>query len=433
MDYKTRPKPAPAASGICLTAVAAILTAVSLVTAPPADAQERAAKEEVRDGVVHVLNPSDPPSAPVVVAAKELWRVGGQDDEDVLFGVVSQIAFDGQGNIYALDAQLNQVVVLSADGEFVRTIGREGEGPGEFRRPSGLFLTADGDIAVMQRMPGRIVLLTPEGEPVGDMRVPQPEDGGMQMFGGGDLAGQNIVLNVSRFTRRESAFSTITSLIAVDPSGNLVATYFEKRDDNDFANMVFDEKKMGLGALVWNVDRGGRVFTSDDFDSYRMQIWNPDGSLARVIEREYTHRKRSADEMKRYAPVVRIRQGGRMQSPEVKASETDRDIQQIFPRENGEFWVLSSKGAFDVSKGVIATFDVFDGAGRLSREITLGGTGNWARDGFHLVADRFYVVTGLRSARRSMFGAGEGGEVEEEDEPMSLVCYRLGAAAPAAE
>jgi hypothetical protein len=340
--------------------------------------------------------------------------------------MIAQIATDEKGNVYVLDGQLNQIVLFSSNGEYVRTIGREGEGPGEFRRPSDLFLTADGNVAVIQRMPGRIVTLTPQGEAAGDMRVPQPEDGGMQMFGGGRLAGKSVVLNVSSFSRREAAFSTITSLIALDTSGNVAATYFQKREENDFANMVFDEKKMGLSALVWGVGSDGRVFTSDDFDGYRVQCWNPDGSLARVVEREYTHRKRSAEEMKRYAPVVRIRQGDRAQSPEVKASETDRDIQQIFPRENGDLWVLSSKGAFDAPPGVIATFDVFGPDGKFTRQVTLEGTGNWARDGFHAVGDRFYVVTGLRSARRAMFGTGEGSETDDEGEPMTLICYSLG-------
>jgi hypothetical protein len=93
------------------------------------------------------------------------------------------------------------------------------------------------------------------------------------------------------------------------------------------------------------------VFTSDQFDGYRFQVWDPKGTPERVVEREYSPRKRSAEEMKRYAPIVRIQQGDRAQSPEVKASETDRDIQQFYPRENGEVWVLSSKGPSTRRKG----------------------------------------------------------------------------------
>jgi len=394
--------------------------------AGPARAQAWQGREEKRDGVPWVLNPAEPWSPPIVVAAKELWRAGGESDEEIMFGVISQITSDAQGNVYLLDAQLNQVFIFSPNGEHIRSIGREGEGPGEFQRPSDLFMTADGNVAVMQRMPGRIVLLTPEGDPLGNMSVPEPPDGGMQLFAGGRLAGDHVVLNANRFARRDDGFDTVTSLFSVDRSGNHVSTYFEKRDSGNFANMVFDEKKMGPGALVWNVSGDGRVFTSDQFDGYRFQVWDPKGVPERVVEREYLSRKRSAEEMKRYAPVVRIQQGDRAQSPEVKASETDRDIQQFYPRENGEVWVLSSKGAFSAPEGAIASFDVFDRAGRFSRQLTLNGKGNYAEDGFYVVGDRFYVVTGLRSARRAMFGAGEGAEEEgEEGEPTMLICYEL--------
>jgi hypothetical protein len=406
------------------------LAALGLVGAVlPAGAQTWQGKEEVREGVPFVTNPAGPASPPVEVEAKELWRAGGEGDEEVIFGVISQVTSDERGYIYLLVSQLNQVMVFSPAGEEIRTIGREGEGPGEFRRASDLFLTADGKVAVLQRMPGRVVLFTAEGEPAGDMKLPELTDGGTQMLSGGRLAGKNVVLDLNRFARRDDGFDTITSLVSIDPSGALVSTYFEKRDHGNFANMVFDEKKLGAGMLVWNTGRDGRVYTSDQFDAYTYSVWNEAGTLERVVERAYTPRKRSAEEMKRYAPIVRIQQGNRSQSPEVKASETDRDIQQIFPRENGDVWILSSAGAFAAPTGAIATFDVFDSSGKFMRQVTLKGVGSYAEDGFYLVGERFYVVTGLRSARRAMFGAGEGGAEEgEETEPMELVCYQLGPA-----
>ena len=380
--------------------------------------------EKIRDGVPVVLNPTNPIESPITLSPKELWQIAGDEEEEYFFGVLIQVASDSDGNLYLLDSQLNQVMVFSPEGEYLRAIGREGEGPGEFQRPSDLFVTGDGNIAVLQRMPGKIVVLTPEGEPLGNYPVPEPDDGGMQMLSGGRLAGDHVVLNVNQFARRETGFDTIASLIAVDDEGNLTATYFTRRDARDFANMVFDEKKM-MGALVWNVGMNGSVFTSDDFDAYRIQVWNPDGTVERVIEREYAHRERSEKEIKRSTPVVRLRRGNQSQSPDVKGSKTDRDVQQIFPRGNGDLWVLSSRGAFDVAPGVIATFDVYDKNGKFTRQLTFNGKGSYAEDGLHIVNDRLYVVTGLRSARRAQIGEGEGSEDDADDEPMGVICYDL--------
>ncbi|MEJ2722215.1 MAG: hypothetical protein P8181_13935, partial [bacterium] len=217
---------------------------------------------------------------------------------------------------------------------------------------------------------------------------------------------------------------------AVDAGGNKTAEYLSRSEKNDFANMTFDERT-GIGALVWNAGSDGRVFTSDVFEKYEFKVWNPDGSLDRIVGREYQPRERSEQEMERNAPRVMIRSGNRTQTPEVKTSKTDRDIQQIYPREDGTVWVLSSRGAFDTPDGVFATFDVFDRDGRFTRQISFNGEGDYAEDGVYIVGDRLYVVTDLRSARRSMFGAGDEDAEEDEaldEEPMSVICYDFGTA-----
>ena len=114
-------------------------------------------------------------------------------------------------------------------------------------------------------------------------------------------------------------------------------------------------------------------------------------------------------------------------SPEMITSETDRDIQNIYPRDDGSVWVLSSHGAFDGGEDVIATFDVFDRDGKFIEQVTLKGRGDYREDGFHVVGDRLFVVTGFRSAQQAMFGGSDEEEVVDEDvEPMSVICYHIG-------
>ena len=79
-----------------------------------------------------------------VARPQELWRVG-EDDSEVVFGMIGECIVDRDGRLYVLDRQANQVSAFSHEGEFLRTIGRIGEGPGEFREPRGLVLLPDGD------------------------------------------------------------------------------------------------------------------------------------------------------------------------------------------------------------------------------------------------------------------------------------------------
>ena len=80
----------------------------------------------------------DGPSLGVrTLVLKELWRVGGED-EDVLFGRIVDVQRHPNGEVYILDNQMCQVVVISGDGEHLRDLSRQGDGPGEIRQPMGL-------------------------------------------------------------------------------------------------------------------------------------------------------------------------------------------------------------------------------------------------------------------------------------------------------
>jgi hypothetical protein len=62
-----------------------------------------AATEEVLvDGVLHVRNGETPRDGITTVQLQEVWRVGGEDDEHI-FGVISDVLVDDAGNLYLLD------------------------------------------------------------------------------------------------------------------------------------------------------------------------------------------------------------------------------------------------------------------------------------------------------------------------------------------
>jgi hypothetical protein len=386
-------------------------------------------KELTKDGVVHVMNPATPSQGATTLAPQELWRAGGDDEEDVLFGVLNSVAVDDRGNVYTLDTQLSQVHVFGPGGALLRTIGREGEGPGEFRRAAQMFLTPEGNVAVLQTMPGKLVLLTPEGKPAGDFRGPSGADGGTMSYFEGAAAGGSYVLGTREFSRRDNSFSVTRSLLVLDGKGQTRATIFTNTELRDMASMMsMDEKDSRR--LVWAAGSDGSVYTSENFDGYEVKCFSPDGELARVIEREYTHRPRSKQEMEENKPRIMMRrQGGGAVQPEVKASPTDRDILRLYPREDGTLWVMSSRGGHDQPRGTLVTFDVFDASGKFTRQVAVKAPGDLRQDEFHLIRDQLVLVKSVRSAREAMFaemgGKGEASEDEAEPEPVSLVCYRL--------
>jgi formylglycine-generating enzyme required for sulfatase activity len=95
------------------------------------------------------------------------------------------------GLIHVADWTGARVVTFDADGSYLRTLGREGSGPGEFRSPAALALEADGTLVVWDV--GRAVLSrwSPEGKPVGEERAP------VEHWGPGFAVGSDALVTVT--------------------------------------------------------------------------------------------------------------------------------------------------------------------------------------------------------------------------------------------
>jgi len=64
-------------------------------------------------------------------------------DADVDLSFPGAIDVDAAGNVWIADRTLHQVLVISPEGEVLRSIGRNGGGPGEFRGPRGVGIRGD--------------------------------------------------------------------------------------------------------------------------------------------------------------------------------------------------------------------------------------------------------------------------------------------------
>jgi hypothetical protein len=69
---------------------------------------------------------------------------GDAVDAEYLLGQIRSVASDAGGRLYAADAASADVKVFSADGLYLQTIGREGQGPGEFQVPLDVLVHQGG-------------------------------------------------------------------------------------------------------------------------------------------------------------------------------------------------------------------------------------------------------------------------------------------------
>jgi DNA-binding beta-propeller fold protein YncE len=80
------------------------------------------------------------------------------------FAKPTSVAVDQDGNVYVTDMLNYRVEIFDADGKFIRTFGKHGDGPGYFAMPKGIAVDCDGHIWVTDSMQNRVQLYTQEGD-----------------------------------------------------------------------------------------------------------------------------------------------------------------------------------------------------------------------------------------------------------------------------
>ena len=100
------------------------------------------------------------------VAIKLIRTIGDVDteDENLAFNSPSDIAMDSSGNIYILDSGNQRIQKFSPEGKYLATIGRKGQGPGEFNYPGSLDIDGQGNLYVLDPFVKKIEVLSPQGK-----------------------------------------------------------------------------------------------------------------------------------------------------------------------------------------------------------------------------------------------------------------------------
>lgn len=85
------------------------------------------------------------------------------DDEDFYFGGIPDMTVAGDGRIFVLDWEVPEIKVVGPEGDLLRTIGREGQGPGELQAPRFGDVTRMDSLYVFDSRSERISVFTTGG------------------------------------------------------------------------------------------------------------------------------------------------------------------------------------------------------------------------------------------------------------------------------
>ena len=375
-----------------------------------------------------IENGAKPAQGVKTVGLTELWRAGGEGD-DVFFGTLGAVRTDKQGRIYLLDGQLAEVHVYSPEGEHLSTLGREGDGPGETRRPADLFITDDGTLNLLQSFPGRIVKLTPEGLPAGEATFSAGPDGSGQfaVMIGGRAVGQDMILAGIRMTFGGAISKQTYFLSHCDNQGLQKVALLEKEHEINYADFKLDELAMDF---VWGrlaVGPGGKVYAGPERNAYVIQVFGDDGTLEKSITREYTSPQRDERQRKLARQIIEAVGANYPRPPqEITIEDTEPVLGNLTVTDDGRIWTQTSIGNQNTPSGTWVVLDVFDPAGKFEKQVALRGDHDPDRDAINILPNgKVVVIVGALDAWLNQQGTTAGAEAAEEGEPLEVICYQL--------
>jgi|tagenome__1003787_1003787.scaffolds.fasta_scaffold20932212_2 DNA-binding beta-propeller fold protein YncE len=79
------------------------------------------------------------------------------------FSLPTGVAVDSDGNVYVADTFNNRVEIFDADGKFISTFGKNGDGPQDLERPKAIAVDCDGHIWVADGAQDRVKVFNQEG------------------------------------------------------------------------------------------------------------------------------------------------------------------------------------------------------------------------------------------------------------------------------
>lgn len=224
----------------------------------------------------------------------EELRIGTMDgDAAYQFGGISGIAGLATGGVAVLDGQAQDFRIFSPSGEHLRTIGRAGSGPGEFGPGAGPVLVAAGDtLLIPDLMNERLNRYTPDGEPLGSVRVSWQQTGLPMAWA--DRPDGTIVTQLRPFAlpgaEGEAGGNDVLVRRGADGLVRDTLMTFESGRTVDFSGGAERaEATIFAPEPVW-APSGDRVVFGVN-DDFRLSVYREDGTIERIFTMPFTIRE----------------------------------------------------------------------------------------------------------------------------------------------
>lgn len=282
-------------------------------------------KIEEEDGIEVIYNPEEPLYGEIDLELEEDLVIGGGEefDENYNFRRISSMEVDDEGNILVLDYSDCRIQKYDKEGKYLRTIGRKGEGPGEFQRPYRSYLAPDGKLYINELR--KLHVFNENQEYIRSIILESP----LRSFG--VTKEGNIMGYVS--TRSEEEMTIDIALL--DPEGKrtkTIASYPDQSVTIQRGNiMIGTTPPYSPGLFFCPVDENSGIYGFSV--EYKLFQTDASGEIIRRIEKEERRQPTSKDEESEYIKKLWGRQregGGTLSEGDIRKLHTFAEYKPYF-------------------------------------------------------------------------------------------------------
>ncbi len=232
---------------------------------------------EEKDGLTIVKNPKE-----------GIWDLKEKDEvtiriehqigqlygpEEFLFVSIVDATVNSKGDLYVADSGLNEIRKFNKDGQYLLTMGRKGQGPGEFQDIRTVAVNSHDDLIVYDHMLKRISIFSDNGEHIKTTKILFPDSW---------IDPSKIFVTNAKYLLFGKLDNSLKLFHEFDRDWNITESYI---DYEIIDNKEFEELILGISlGHCWFQDNGDMLYTKYFYDNQIFTYKNKE--LVKIVRRE---------------------------------------------------------------------------------------------------------------------------------------------------
>ena len=331
------------------------------------------ARVEIIDGIEYIYNTEIPLYPKRTLSFKEELAIDPEDDEVniILFRPGSFIVGPNE-NIYISDERDKAIKVFDPNGKYKLTIGRRGQGPGEFQRLGSQAFLPDRSLLVLDSMQKRTSLFDSSGEFLESFKWEE------------NLGSLCLATNSSLILRKYTFGAKNNPLDALEDRKLFIREYdFEGSEINSFGEFKVEKTRIyttGRAAVAMAPPYPPMSIFAGDLErqylyhmvnnEYHIEVYDRTGKVIRKIERPYEPapftRQDAQEFLARYEEGSGMRKAlEAMSMPKVKTITT-----RMLIDDRGNLWVETFEKKEEEDR-ILKAYDIFNADGFYEAKVWL--------------------------------------------------------------